>query len=91
MFKENLFKRYKQNEPIEWYRQTQFYLILNPYCKICLKKHKIVPAEKVSPIVKPANNYNLFWDKANWQGLCLYHYNRKKLSENNFYKNTETL
>jgi 5-methylcytosine-specific restriction protein A len=72
------YRKHKKEEQFEWNRQTQFYLILNPYCKSCLKKGKVVPAEKVAHIKNPLGDYKLFWDRQNWQGVCLYHCNKKR-------------
>ena len=76
--KMSAYRKYEKEEQLEWGRQTQFYLILNPYCKVCLKRNKAMPAERVVHVKNPLGNYKLFWDRQNWQGVCLYHYNKKR-------------
>jgi len=41
----------------------------------------------VDHITPHRGNETLFWDKVNWQGLCLSCHSRKTLAENGYFRN----
>jgi len=60
----------KRGYNAEWRRQSKQYLITNPECVFCKAKGKLALAVVVDHIRAHRGNARLFWDHANWQGLC---------------------
>ena len=58
------------------------YLEANPFCVYCLRFEKrYIAANVVDHIVPHHGDLSLFWDRDNWQSLCLKHHNRKSARE----------
>lgn len=53
-----------------WQKARLSHLKANPLCVFCLKENRLTPATVVDHIVPHKGDYNLFWDKNNWQSLC---------------------
>jgi 5-methylcytosine-specific restriction endonuclease McrA len=54
-----------------WQRERVEYLIANPLCVMCLELGVYVPATVVDHVTPHEGNALLFWDRGNWQGLCV--------------------
>jgi 5-methylcytosine-specific restriction endonuclease McrA len=55
-----------------WERESKAFLRHNPYCQNC-KTHLDLDTPRAAVVdhIKPhRGDQTLFWDKANWQGLC---------------------
>lgn len=74
-------KYVKNNEHLyntsRWRTERKRFLKLYPFCAVCCE-----PADSVDHIIPPRGNEELFWDKNNWQPLCMYHHNIKTREEN---------
>ena len=64
-----------------WQKLSKLYLKKKPSCAQCLAEGRTVPAMAVDHIMPHRGDYRLFWDESNWQGLCIYHHNRKSQAE----------
>lgn len=64
-----------------WRQARQAYLVEHPLCKMCEAEGKVTPARDVDHIVRHKGNPLVFWDETNWQGLCKYHHQSVKASE----------
>jgi 5-methylcytosine-specific restriction protein A len=53
-----------------WRRARVAYLARHPLCVRCLAKGRIETAIVVDHATPHRGNASLFWDEANWQGLC---------------------
>ena len=53
-----------------WQQARAGYLAKHPLCVICKAKGAIEPATDLDHIVPHKGDMDLFWDRANWQGLC---------------------
>ena len=53
-----------------WQRESKEFLALHPWCEACMKEGRREPATEVDHVIPHKGNKKLFWDKANWQGLC---------------------
>lgn len=60
-----------------WDKARMRYLSEHPLCVECEKMGRLVPAVVVDHITPHRQDYQLFWDEANWQGLCVPHHNAK--------------
>lgn len=57
----------------EWEKARRVYLAAHPYCAMCG-----MPASIVDHIVPHKGDKRLFWDRANWQSLCVRHHSSTK-------------
>lgn len=65
-----------------WAKASAAFLKKNPLCAHHLDRGEVIEA-KVTDHKKPhRGNDELFWDTANWEGLCVSCHNRKSASEN---------
>jgi 5-methylcytosine-specific restriction protein A len=53
-----------------WRRARQVFLARNPLCVRCREAGRLEPATVVDHRVPHRGRAELFWDEANWQGLC---------------------
>jgi len=53
-----------------WRKVRKIYLAQHPLCVMCLREGNLTPATVVDHIRPHKGNYDLFWDKNNWQALC---------------------
>jgi len=80
-YKDEINYKRKYREMLGWQETSRFYLLQNPYCVRCLSEGNVMPATIVSHIRAPEDNFDLFWDESNWQGLCREHYYKKNENE----------
>lgn len=55
----------------KWQRERLLYLQKNPLCVFCSARDLVVEATVVDHNVPHHGNEKLFWDRKNWQGLCV--------------------
>lgn len=60
----------------KWTKARATYLLSHPTCARCP-----APAVMVDHVIRHDGDQRLFWDKNNWQGLCAFHHNVAKQSE----------
>ena len=65
----------------EWKKHRDQFLLENPLCVDCRKKGYVMPATVVDHIIPHKGDKDLFWNKSNWQPLCVTHHNIKTASE----------
>ncbi len=53
-----------------WRRGSKQFLAENPLCRMCQEVGRTKLAQLVDHIVPHRGDPELFWDRANWQGLC---------------------
>ena len=78
-----------------WIKQSNLFREKNPLCVACLQYGIITdcqgkdkngrPKGATDHIVPHKGNKRLFFDKTNWQTLCLMHHNQKSAKERNDY------
>jgi 5-methylcytosine-specific restriction protein A len=62
----------------EWQLARLEFLALNPLCAMCYPKGTIAQARIVDHIEPHNGDPVKFWDRTNWQGLCLHCHNAIK-------------
>jgi 5-methylcytosine-specific restriction enzyme A len=65
-----------------WRKARKWYLMNNPICVSCGDV-----ATVVDHIIPHKGNYDLFWDKNNWQSLCSSCHSRKTVKEDGGFGN----
>lgn len=65
----------------KWQKASKVFLSQNPLCRQCEKEGRIVVASVVDHIKPHKGNMKLFWDRDNWQPLCVNCHNRKTAKE----------
>ena len=65
----------------KWKRARDIFLRVNTLCVECEKEDRLVPATVVDHIIPHKGDYELFWDKNNWQSLCKRHHDMKTVRE----------
>jgi 5-methylcytosine-specific restriction endonuclease McrA len=60
----------------KWQQARAGYLLRHPLCVMCQaeKPPRVTAATVVDHIIAHRGNMELFWDRANWQGLCTTHH-----------------
>jgi len=53
-----------------WQQSSKGYLAKHPLCVHCEQQDRVTVATDVDHIVPHRGDMVLFWDRANWQGLC---------------------
>lgn len=83
-------KKYKDNRKSasqrgytsRWSQSAKGYLAKHPWCVVCQNRDgTLVPATVVDHIIPHKGNRELFWDRSNWQGLCVSCHSRKTVLE----------
>jgi 5-methylcytosine-specific restriction protein A len=64
-----------------WRKVSKRFLRANPLCAECDRHNKVRAAEVVDHIVPHRGDKKLFWDKGNWQSLCVPCHNAKSARE----------
>ncbi|MGE5417491.1 MAG: HNH endonuclease [Acidobacteriota bacterium] len=64
-----------------WQRARKHHLAEHPFCVQCEAENRLVPATEVDHIVPHKGDWQLFWDKSNWQSLCKPCHSRKTAKE----------
>jgi 5-methylcytosine-specific restriction enzyme A len=70
-----------------WQKASRAYLISHPLCAICYRRGIITPATLVDHTIPHHGDYNLFWDRSNWQSLCAHCHNVKTAREDGGFGN----
>jgi 5-methylcytosine-specific restriction enzyme A len=60
----------------EWQRESKAFLVTYPYCVMCG-----IPASLVDHITPHKGDKRLFWDRSNWQPLCVFCHSSHKQRE----------
>lgn len=63
-----------------WKKESKEFLALYPFCNFCGEPSKIV--DHIRP---HRGDLDLFWDKSNWQPVCVRCHSRKTFAENNYF------
>ncbi len=53
-----------------WQKESKKFLADHPWCDDCMAKGVSTVATEVHHKKKHEGNYDLFWDRSNWSGLC---------------------
>ena len=64
-----------------WQKARKEYLTAHPLCVECMKEGRYVKATVVDHIVPHRGDQKLFWDRPNWQSLCVSCHNKKTWRE----------
>ena len=64
-----------------WRRARAAFLAQHPLCAACRALGRVVPATVVDHTVPHGGSAALFWDQAQWQGLCKRCHDRKTARE----------
>ena len=64
-----------------WEKARKTFLDRNPLCVHCEAEGVVMEATIVDHIVPHKRDWQLFWDKNNWQPLCKKHHDRKTATE----------
>jgi 5-methylcytosine-specific restriction protein A len=65
-----------------WQLESKAFLAENPLCRRCSAQGLTVPATLVDHITPHKGNPLLFWDRSNWQPLCVPCHGKKTVHEN---------
>lgn len=71
----------------EWRKARAIYLSEHPLCVHCKDAGRVKAAVVVDHIQPHRGDYGLFWDRSNWQALCVTHHNRKTAAEDGGFGN----
>lgn len=74
----------KRGYGYKWKKARDGFLAYNPLCAQCLKHELTVAANVVDHIIPHKGNMKLFWNRDNWQPLCVTCHNRKSAGEGAF-------
>lgn len=64
-----------------WERARLMHLAEHPLCAECDRQGRVVAGEVVDHIIPHRGDQALFWDRANWQTLCVRCHGAKTLRE----------
>lgn len=70
-----------------WQQARAGYLRKHPLCVHCQREGRVEPATELDHIVPHRGDKDLFWSRANWQGLCRMHHSRKTAAEDGGFGN----
>jgi 5-methylcytosine-specific restriction protein A len=62
-------------------KARKLFLQINPLCVSCLKEGITRAARVVDHIIPHKGDMKLFWDRSNWQSLCIEDHNKKTATE----------
>ncbi|WP_229205960.1 HNH endonuclease signature motif containing protein [Duganella sp. Leaf126] len=65
----------------KWQQARAGYLAKHPLCVYCEREGRVTVATVVDHRVPHRGDMKLFWDRANWQGLCAAHHSGDKQRE----------
>lgn len=71
----------------EWRKARAIYLSEHPLCVHCKDAGRVKAAVVVDHIQPHRGDYGLFWDRGNWQALCVMHHNVKTATEDGGFGN----
>lgn len=68
-----------------WKKASRAWLMLpeHHWCEMCLQRGKYTPADTVHHKIEHEGNWELFWDRSNWQALCKSCHSRHHMQELN--------
>ncbi len=72
---------YRKLYNYKWAKAAQSFRRRNPLCAQCLREGRTGTADVVDHIIAHKGDVKLFWDKENWQSLCVYCHNKKSPTE----------
>lgn len=61
----------KRGYNYRWQKASKAHLRANPLCVECLRDGITKAAECVDHTIPHKGDYKLFWDRSNWQSLCI--------------------
>jgi len=64
-----------------WRKARESYLKRHPVCVVCQAHGRLTPATVVDHIIPHKGDYQLMWDRTNWQALCESCHNSKTMKE----------
>jgi 5-methylcytosine-specific restriction enzyme A len=67
----------------QWAQASKRWLAEHPLCAEHLRQGKVHPAECVDHVIPHRGNRKLFWDRKNWQSLCISCNSKKTAKEQN--------
>jgi HNH endonuclease. len=62
----------------EWQQARAEHLRQYPLCRMCQRRGRVVAARIVDHVVPHRGDMTLFWDRSNWQSLCVHCHNAVK-------------
>lgn len=65
----------------KWRVAREIYLRSNPLCVMCRAEGHVVAAALVDHKIPHRGNMVLFWDRENWQSLCVTHHSSHKQAQ----------
>lgn len=71
----------------EWYEASKAFLAENPLCVECLDDDHRTPSQVTDHRIPHKGDMALFWDRSNWQALCIRHHNIKTSKEDGGFGN----
>ena len=74
-----------------WRKARLIFLKKYPLCATCQKSGEIVPATVVDHIRPHEGDYQLFWDRDNWQSLCRRCHNKKTVKHDGGFGNAKSI
>lgn len=64
-----------------WQKESKAFLREHPLCASCQAQGRITPATVVDHVVPHRGDMEKFWNRSNWQPLCVPCHNKKAQSE----------
>ena len=77
----------KRGYDAEWRRARTAFLMEEPLCRHCLDLKKLTAATVVDHIKPHKGDRGLFWDRKNWQPLCVSCHSAKTAKEDGGFGN----
>jgi 5-methylcytosine-specific restriction protein A len=78
----------KRGYGYKWQKARAGYLARHPLCAQCERDGRIGVATDLDHIIPHKGDMQLFWDRANWQGLCKPHHSAKTAREDGGFGNS---
>lgn len=72
---------YKRGYGRRWQAARSVFLAEHPLCVICKASGQLIEATIVDHITPHKGDYDLFWQRANWQSLCKRCHDHKTATE----------
>ena len=69
-----------------WLRAREAWLNVHPLCECCKAEGRVTSGVVVDHIIPHKGDMILFWDRTNWQTLCIPCHNTKTARENGIQK-----
>ena len=78
---------YQRGYDRRWAQARLLFLLSSPLCLCCQKESRITAATVVDHIKPHKGDQSLFWDRTNWQPLCVRCHNHKTAREDGGFGN----